>query len=189
MGNFSKFFLRIRNGNPIILCSLVRRSIALWRSYFVLVNVSMSIEDQVLRHLNLIMVRYSISQSILFYKNNDRVSWQLLIYLINRSMTDELLRWPYPILAFIFRHFGFLSPKDFSKVSWLSTILTFSIPDERYSRNASSALILISRFLLWILSFVYRNFIYLSIFILCYVFSLLLICFFPFNSTYHRVCN
>ena len=48
-----------------------------------------------------------------------------------------------PILAILFRPFGFLAPKGF-KIIWLSNILDLSVPDEGYCRNASCALHLIA---------------------------------------------
>ena len=45
----------------------------------------------------------------------------------------------------MFRHFDFLGLKDL--VTWFLNILSLSVPDEGYSRNASCALSFISTFL------------------------------------------
>jgi hypothetical protein len=50
-------------------------------------------------------------------------------------------------LSTLFRPFGFLVPKDF-KIIWLLNILSLSVSDEDYSRNASYGLNVISTFLL-----------------------------------------
>jgi hypothetical protein len=49
------------------------------------------------------------------------------------------------MLPFLFGSFGFPATKDF-KIIWLSNILTLSVPDEGYSKNASRAQNMISTF-------------------------------------------
>ena len=58
-------------------------------------------------------------------------------------------RWPWMILAILFKPFGFIAPKTLNYLG--SNLSMLSIPDGGYSRNASCALNLISTFYLLIL--------------------------------------
>ena len=78
-----------------------------------------------------------------------------IVLLVNseHSMTQSMFMfcwflWQY---LFLFRPFGFLSPKDFT-IIWLSNILALSVPDKGYFKNASCALNLTFTFLLTFLS-------------------------------------
>ena len=67
--------------------------------------------------------------------------------------------------------FGFLSPKDF-KIIWLSNVLALSVPDDCYSRKASNALTLISKFFFFtivmtaLLNYKYDRFVFT---VICFV--------------------
>ena len=56
---------------------------------------------------------------------------------------------PLPTLAIMFRKFYFPDPKD-CKIICLTNLLTLSVPDESYSRNAHRALNYISTSLMYI---------------------------------------